>query len=118
GPFAVDEGLARVTEPVTRVRIFNTNTKKIIEAEVPIRGGRARTEGDFAIDGVPGAGAKTVMNFVNSAGSRTGKLLPTGNVADEIQLKDGRTVRASRVDAAKHAVFFHARDVAFNASEL
>src|SRR5207249_1498025 len=51
GSFAVDEGLVQVSEPVTRVRIFNTNTKKMIEAEVPVRGGRAVAEGDFVIDG-------------------------------------------------------------------
>ena len=36
GPFAVDEGLVTADEPVTRVRIFNTNTNKIIVAEVPV----------------------------------------------------------------------------------
>src|SRR5579862_1583024 len=92
GPFAVDEGLVPVVEPFTVVRIFNTNTKKIIEAEVPVCGGRAVTEGDFVAEGVPGTGAKIVMNFVNSAGSKTGKLLPTGNVIDRIQLADGRSV--------------------------
>src|SRR5919109_2254464 len=57
GPFAVDEGLVAVKEPVTRVRIFNTNTKKIIEAEVPVSGGKAITDGDFVLHGVPGSGA-------------------------------------------------------------
>ena len=118
GPFAVDEGLVRVTEPVTRVRIFNTNTKKIIEAEVPVRGGRAVAEGDFVIDGVPGSGARIVLNFVNSAGSRTGKLLPTGNVIDPIELADGRRVRASLVDAANPAVFVQAGEIGFNGTEL
>src|SRR5437867_3203714 len=83
GPFAVDEGLVRVTEPITRVRIFNTNTQKIIEAEVPVTDGRALTEGDVVLHGVPGSGAGIVMNFVNAAGSKTGKLLPTGNVIDK-----------------------------------
>jgi hypothetical protein len=118
GPFAVDEGLVPVTEPVTLVRIFNTNTKKIIEAEVPVRGGRALSEGDFVINGVPGSGARIVMNFVNSAGSRTGKLLPTGNVIDPIELSDGRKVRASLVDAANPAVFVQAAEIGFSGSEL
>src|SRR5215470_2876143 len=39
GPFAVDEGLVEPVEPITRVRIFNTNTRKILEAEVPVRNG-------------------------------------------------------------------------------
>lgn len=118
GPFAVDEGLVSATEPVTRVRIFNTNTRKIIEAEIPVKGGRALTEGDFVVHGVPGSGAGIVMNFANSAGSRTGKLLPTGNVMDQIELADGRKVRASLVDAANPAVFVQAVEIGLNGTEL
>ncbi len=118
GPFAVDEGLVPVTEPITRVRIFNTNTKKIIEAEVPVKDGRAMTEGDFFVNGVPGTGAKIVLNFVNSGGSKTGKLLPTGNTVDKMELADGRTVRVSLVDAANPAVFVQAADIGFTGKEL
>lgn len=117
GPFAVDEGLVSVTEPVTRVRIFNTNTKKLIEAEVPVSGGAAATEGDFVLHGVPGSSARIVMNFVNSAGSKTGKLLPTGNVIDRIGLADGRSVRCSLVDAANPAVFVQAAEIGFRGTE-
>ena len=118
GPFAVDEGLVAPVEPITRVRIFNTNTGKIIEAEVPVNGGRALAEGDFAVDGIPGSGARIVMNFVNSAGSKTGKLLPTGNVIDDIRLADGRKVRASLVDAATPAVFVQAAEIGLAGTEL
>jgi 2-methylaconitate cis-trans-isomerase PrpF len=118
GPFAVDEGLVRVVEPVTTVRIFNTNTKKVIEAAVPVRDGKAVTEGDFAINGVPGTGAKILLNFVNSGGSKTGKLLPTGNVVDKMELADGRRVRVSLVDAANPAVFVQAAEIGFTGREL
>ena len=89
GPFAIDEGLVPAVEPITTVRIFNTNTQKIIEAEVPVRDGKALTEGDCVIPGVPGSGAKIMLNFLDSGGSKTGKLLPTGNPRDTIQLSDG-----------------------------
>jgi 2-methylaconitate cis-trans-isomerase PrpF len=118
GPFAVDEGFVRITEPITRVRIFNTNTNKIIEAEVPVRDGAALAEGDFVMDGVPGSNAKIVLNFINSAGSKTGKLLPTGNVVDPMKLADGRTIRVSLIDAANPAVFVKAEDVGFTGREL
>jgi 2-methylaconitate cis-trans-isomerase PrpF len=118
GPYAVDEGLVPVTEPITKVRIFNTNTKKVIEAEVPVKDGKAVTEGDFSINGVPGTGAKIVLNFVNSAGSKTGKLLPTGNVVDKMRLDDGRAVTVSLVDAANPAVFVQAADIGFTGREL
>lgn len=118
GPFAVDEGLVPVTEPVTTVRIFNTNTKKIIEASVPVRDGKALTQGDFAINGVPGTGAKILLNFVNSGGSKTGKLLPSGNVVDKMELADGRSVRVSLVDAANPAVFVQAAEIGLTGREL
>jgi 2-methylaconitate cis-trans-isomerase PrpF len=118
GPFAVDEGLVPVTEPITTVRIFNTNTKKVIEASVLVRDGKALTEGDFTVNGVPGTGAKIVLNFVNSGGSKTGKLLPTGNVVDKMELDDGRTVRVSLVDAANPAVFVQAAEIGFTGKEL
>ena len=37
GPFAFDEGLVPAVEPVTNIRIFNTNTQKVITAEVPVK---------------------------------------------------------------------------------
>ena len=118
GPFAVDEGLVPVNEPITKVRIFNTNTKKVIEAAVPVRDGKALTEGDFLVNGVPGTGAKIVLNFVNSGGSKTGKLLPTGNVIDKMKLQDGRSIRVSLVDAANPAVFVQAVEIGFTGKEL
>ena len=118
GPFAVDEGLVPVNEPITKVRIFNTNTKKVIEAAIPVRDGKALTEGDFLVNGVPGTGAKIVLNFVNSGGSKTGKLLPTGNVVDKMELGDGRSIRVSLVDAANPAVFVQAVEIGFTGKEL
>lgn len=118
GPFAIEQGLVPAVEPVTRVRIYNTNTKKLIEAEVPVRDGQVVTEGDYAIDGVPGTGAKIVLNFLNAGGAKTGRLLPTGNVRDEITLQDGRKVAVSLVDAANPAVFVKAADIGLTGREL
>jgi 2-methylaconitate cis-trans-isomerase PrpF len=118
GPFAVDEGLVAAVEPITRVRIFNTNTSKILEAEVPVRDGRAVVEGDYVVDGIPGSGARVVVNFVNSAGSKTGKLLPTGRVVDSLRLDDGRTIRCSIVDAAAPAIFVQAKEIGLTGTEL
>ena len=118
GPFAVDEGLVAPVEPITHVRIFNTNTNRILEAEVPVWNGRSISEGDFTMDGVPGSGARIVVNFVNAAGSKTGKLLPTGRTVDVVELDDGRCVRCSLVDAATPAVFVLASDIGLTGTEL
>src|SRR5210317_1331854 len=65
GPFAVDEGLVNVEEPVTTVRIHQKNTNTLIMAEVPVRDGRYNEEGDFVISGVPNAGGKITLHFFN-----------------------------------------------------
>jgi hypothetical protein len=118
GPFAIYSKLIEACEPVTTVRIFNTNTRKIIEARVPVKNGEVVTDGDFAISGVPGTGAEIPLNFVNSGGSKTGTLLPTGNVADRVTLKSGKTVRASLVDAANPCVFIKATDLGLSGTEM
>lgn len=117
GPYAIEEGFVRTKEPVTVVRIHNTNTKKIIEAEVPVANGRPVTEGDFRIDGVPGTGARIVLNFLDSGGAVTGKVLPTGNVVDVIRLEDGSTIEGSIVDAANPFVFVRATDLGLRGNE-
>ncbi len=118
GPFAVDEGLVEAGEPVTRVRIFNTNTQALIVAEVPVHGGRARVTGDLAIPGVPGTGAEIVMNWVATIGAKTGRLLPTGRAVDEITLESGATVRATLCDAGNACVWVLATELGRTGSEL
>lgn len=118
GVFAIMSGLVAAKEPRTTVRIYNTNTNKVIEAQVAVKDGEPITRGDYVIAGVPGSGAKIELNFPDSAGSKTGKLLPTGNVVDEIVLKSGKTIKASLVDAANPAIFVKACDLGLSGREL
>ena len=118
GPFAVDEGLVEALEPVTRVRIFNTNTQALIVAEVPVRDGRARVMGDLAIPGVPGTGAEIVMNWIATIGAKTGHLLPTGRSVDKITLETGATVQATLCDAGNACVWVLAEELGRTGSEL
>lgn len=118
GPFAIDAGLVEVTAPVTQVRIHNTNTGKILVAHVPVAGGRAKVTGDFAIDGVPGTGAEIRMDYANTIGAKTGRILPTGQVTDTLQLENGLSVTVTICDVANPCVFVHAQDVGLEGSEL
>ena len=117
GPYAIDEGIVRATDPVTTVRIHNTNTKKILIAEVPTQGGRFRPEGDYAIAGTPGTGARIRLDFRETAGSVTGRLLPTGRVTDTLTLDGGRTLTVSFVDCANPFVFARAADLGLTNTE-
>jgi 2-methylaconitate isomerase len=111
GPFAVDEGLVPVSGGEARVRIFNTNTQKIIISRFKLDDGMAAVDGEFPLPGVAGFGSAVSLDFLRPGGARTGKILPTGNVRDVLTLEDGSTIEASMVDAANPCVFVRAADV-------
>ena len=139
GPFAIDEGLVEAVEPFTTVRIRMTNSDRILIAEVPVKGGKAMVDGDFAIDGVPGTGAKIAMDWSDVVGSITGKLLPTGKAKDTIEVDDvvggitgklmptgnpkdtietdGIKYTVSIVDAGNPVVFVHAASLNMKGTE-
>jgi methylitaconate Delta-isomerase len=116
GPFAINEGLVKVTSPVTTVRIHNTNTGKLLIAEVPVENGVAKTQGDCAIAGAPGTGAEIMLDFSDTAGSSTGKLLPTGKPMDRMETSKG-TLDVSIVDVANPMVFVRAKDLGMKGTE-
>jgi len=111
GPFAIDEGLVKVEEPYTTVRVHNTNTGKILIERVEVVNGKAKVKGDYSIAGVPGTGSEITIDFSDTAGSATGKLLPTGNAIDKIEVTGYGEIEASLVDAANPVVFVRAKDL-------
>ncbi len=116
GPFAVDEGLVRAPDGEALVRIHQVNTKRLIHARFPVRGGRARTAGDFAMAGVAGTGARIRLDFLAPGGGATGALLPTGNPLDVLE-HGGRHYRATLLDAANACVFLDAREIGLSGTE-
>jgi 2-methylaconitate cis-trans-isomerase PrpF len=118
GPFAIDENLVKATEPLTTVRIFSTHTKRVIYAEVPVSQGKAETHGDYKIAGVPGSGAKIMLDWKNVVGIETGALLPTGNVKDEIYVDRIGKLCVSIVDCGNPVVFIPANSLGLEGTEL
>jgi 2-methylaconitate cis-trans-isomerase PrpF len=118
GPFVIEKGWVRAEEPCTTVRIFNTNTRKMVHAKVPIKKGRVISEGDYAMDGVPGTGAKIELSFLDPGGAATGKLIPTGKVVDEIVLDSGERFQVTVVDAGNPTAFVHAEALGLRGTEL
>lgn len=106
GPFAIEQGLVPASNPATAVRIFNVNTGKVIEALVPTPDGEVTYEGEVHIDGVPGGAAGIVLNFLDAAGAKTGKLLPTGNALDIVH-----GIPVSCVDFSTPVVLVAAEDL-------
>jgi hypothetical protein len=118
GPFAVDERLVRADGHSATVRIFNTNTAKLIHATFPMLEGRARYDGTLLIPGVAGTGAPIKLDFLNPGGATTGMLLPTGNVVDRLDVPSIGPIDVSMVDAANACAFVRAADIGLTGTEL
>lgn len=116
-PFAIDEGLVNVKEPYTTVRVHNTNTNSILIQKVQVVNGKAKVLGDCKIAGVPGTGAEISIDFSQTAGAKTGKLLPTGNVKDKMQITNVGELEVSIVDAANPMVFVKSKDIGLTGIE-
>lgn len=118
GPFAVDEGLFKVSGKDALVRIHNTNTKKIIHARFALDDGLSAVDGDLAIPGVAGTGSPVKLEFREPGGATTGRLLPTGNVVDTLDVPGVGKVRVSMVDAANACAFVKAADIGLTGTEM
>jgi 2-methylaconitate cis-trans-isomerase PrpF len=118
GPFALDEGLVPAAGDEAVVRIHNTNTGKVIRARFAVDEGLAAVDGDLAIPGVAGTGAPVRLEFLDPGGATTGRLLPTGNPVDVLDVPGVGRIRASMVDAANACVFVLAEDMGLSGTEM
>jgi len=118
GPFAVDEGIVAARGDAAVVRIHNTNTGKIIVSRFAMDDGLAAVNGDFVLPGVAGTGVPIRLDFMEPGGAGTGKLLPTGNAADELDIAGVGRIEASMVDAANPCVFVAADSLGCSGLEM
>ena len=142
GVFAIDEGICGVsprtddTAPRTErvaldapnalaaatvtVRSLNTNTNKIIDTTFPV----SSLEGKIVplldlpqatVAGVPGKASQIILEFVDPGGARTGRLLPSGEPTDVIEVETSpgtnASLRVSLVDATNPTVFVSQTDL-------
>lgn len=109
GPFAIQQGwLGAVPDGEVTVRILNTNTQKIILSKFLVKNSQPVFDGDFTIPGVSGQGAPIRLIFLNPGGASTGRLLPTSQAQELLEVEGVGSVMASLVDAANATVFLKA----------
>ena len=116
-PFAIEEGLVRAVEPVTKVRIYSKNTDQIYVTEVPVKDGHPVIEGDYVVPGVPGTGSKLNIDMAGCVASCRMGLLPTGNPRDVIQIPGFGSLEISAVDAVNPCLFVRAKDLGLSGKE-
>jgi len=117
GAFGVYEGYVTPVEPITEVRVFNTNLNRVLTIEVPAKNGRPLEDGTYTVPGVPGAGARILVDFADTAGGATGSLLPTGNVVDRLEVPGVGALDVSLVDIGNAHVFVRASDLKLSGTE-
>lgn len=120
GPYAVEEGMVPITEPITTVHMLNRNTDKYIDVTVPIDP-ETKTfaqEGDCAIAGADGTAAELKVKFLNPAGAKTGKLLPTGKCLDVLDIPGFGPLKATILDVSNPMVLVKAEDIGMTGTEL
>ena len=112
GPFAIERGLVDASGDETSVRIFMENTGQVAIATVPTPGGKVSYKGDAKIDGVPGTHSAIPLEFLDTAGSSCGALLPTGNSVDSINGVD-----CTLIDNGMPVVVMRASDMGITGTE-
>jgi 2-methylaconitate cis-trans-isomerase PrpF len=118
GPYAIDEGLVKVSGKDALVRVHNTNTRKIIWSRFSLDEALAAVDGDLAIPGVSGTGAPVRLEFREPGGATTGKLLPTGRVAQLLDVPGHGQFNVSMVDAANACCFVRADALGITGTEM
>lgn len=118
GPFAIEERLITGTDPLTPVRIWQTNTRKRIVAHIPTSGGLPQIEGEYAIDGVPATGAQIVLEFLSPGGAMTRSALPTDRPSEPLGVPGLGDMTVSLVDAVNPVVFVRAEDLGLAGVEM
>ncbi len=117
GAYAVYEGLVTPRAPITIVRVFNTNLNRVLTIEVPVAAGKPVEHGDYVVPGVPGSGARILIDFSDTAGGATGNLLPTGNPRDRLAVDGVGEIDVSLIDIGNAHVFIRAQDVGLIGTE-
>lgn len=112
-PFAIETGIVVPDGDTTSASVLTRNTGAVAEITVPTPlgpDGRRYVEyaGDARIDGVPGTAAPVRIAFLDTAGSVTGSLLPTGNVRDTVTVPGLGDVEVTLIDNGQPLVIVRA----------
>lgn len=98
-PYALDRGWVQPSGDETFVRVLNTNTNQIIVERVPTPSGVWTAAEDTFIPGVSFPGVAVSLGFENPAGGTTGKLLPTGQARQVLDVAGYGSTEVTLLDA-------------------
>lgn len=111
-PAAIEAGLLAGDHGSTTRRVRTVNTGVIAEITIETPFGRPGYDGNARIDGVPRPAAPVSCGFLDTEGSVSGSLLPTGNLRDTI---DG--IAVTLIDNGMPVMIIAASDVGVRGDE-
>jgi 4-oxalomesaconate tautomerase len=111
-PAAIEAGLLAGDHGSTTRRVRTVNTGVIAEITIETPFGRPMYDGNARIDGVPRPAAPVSCGFLDTEGSVSGSLLPTGNLRDII---DG--VAVTLIDNGMPVMIIAASDLGVRGDE-
>jgi 2-methylaconitate cis-trans-isomerase PrpF len=118
GPFAIEKGLVRATDPITRIKIHNPHRNMIFSEDVKTREGKVLVEGRYKIDGVPGTGSKITLDWANINQTSGDILLPTGRTKQKIKVDGIGNITMSIVTFGNTCCFIKASEIGLTGTEL
>ncbi len=125
GSFAISAGLvdaARIPQNgVAVVRIWQANISKTIIAHVPMTDGAVQETGGFQLDGVTFPAAEVQLEFMAPSADEEGaggKMFPTGNLVDDLEVPGIGTFKATMINAGIPTIFVNAEAIGYTGTEL
>lgn len=107
--YAINQGWVVPQDGTTTVRVYNENTGQAIVQQIATPNGKLTTQTTSMVGSVYD-GTLVNVGFFDPAGKTTGKLFPTQNFADVIQIDD-KNYTATLVDAGAPCVYVNADDL-------
>ena len=120
GPFALSAGLMAVPDgELARVRIWQANIGRRIDALVPLENGEVREEGDFELDGVAFPATEVRIEFLDPAGDDDGGgMFPSGAKVQWLEVPGVGPVEATLINAGMPTIFLEAASLGLKGTEL
>ena len=120
GPFALSSGLMPVPGgDMARVRIWQANIGRRIDALVPLENGEVREEGDFELDGVAFPATEVRIEFLDPAGDDDGGgMFPSGAKVQWLEVPGVGPVEATLINAGMPTIFLEAASLGLKGTEL
>jgi len=115
--FAVQTGIVKAQDGMTKVRMRHATSGAVLSGTVPTPGGTIPKSGLARVPGSSAAGVPVNLSFHGPWGQSTGALLPTGNAVDQLNV-NGKTLNATLVDAGAPAVFLSADQAGVDLSSM